>query len=449
MNSIYSISSSHTVVAASIQSGKDSSQITIRQAHAVVNSYAVVNSSFSSNGKTNFSASSAHHSEAISSVYQLSQQQGEQMLNEILLRLAQMPSPLENVQLLFIDFFLNQQIFRLFANQKGASLYSLLAASCPREKMIEWTAALLESKEALSSAQFQEIKEFLLETNPLYESTPFQLLMRRENGNQLFDRIIASLSDDDLNTHKDWQRQVLNFAFSHKRYEELFLGDEFKENLSTTFTPVDFSAVKKSKNYGNWLAERRKSSGTLTTPTQAQAKGINNWNRANEFILCAANKKQPIKMETIKTLHHLLTEGEVGVEHPGLTRDTFGGIVKISGSWRNLPCPPEKLRGHIRCFDEWLQEQSALCDQGKKDPILFAAQAYERFLSLHPFENGNGRTARFVMDDILEQYGILPPVLGEDVLHVIFPLKPSTKNTDLIQKIVTGIKTSYSMLNIT
>jgi hypothetical protein len=47
-------------------------------------------------------------------------------------------------------------------------------------------------------------------------------------------------------------------------------------------------------------------------------------------------------------------------------------------------------------------------------PLLLAAQLYQRLLSIHPFQNGNGRTARLVLDWLLLRQGLPPAVFGND-----------------------------------
>lgn len=52
------------------------------------------------------------------------------------------------------------------------------------------------------------------------------------------------------------------------------------------------------------------------------------------------------------------------------------------------------------------------------DHVKLGAEFVQRFVSLHPFQDGNGRTARLVMDRILAEGGIPPPILkdmGADV----------------------------------
>jgi len=57
----------------------------------------------------------------------------------------------------------------------------------------------------------------------------------------------------------------------------------------------------------------------------------------------------------------------------------------------------ERLEGEMRSFLEWFNSHSIL------DPVLKAAVAHLRFVTVHPFEDGNGRIARAIADMALSQ----------------------------------------------
>ncbi len=59
----------------------------------------------------------------------------------------------------------------------------------------------------------------------------------------------------------------------------------------------------------------------------------------------------------------------------------------------------------------YVPPETSLC---RGNPITLAAKAYHAMVSIHPFEDGNGRTCRAVMDFILQKFGILPPPLESD-----------------------------------
>lgn len=53
-------------------------------------------------------------------------------------------------------------------------------------------------------------------------------------------------------------------------------------------------------------------------------------------------------------------------------------------------------------------------------PLVFAASFHHRFVSIHPFDDGNGRMARILMNFILMQSGYLPIVIRSDKRNEYF-----------------------------
>lgn len=52
------------------------------------------------------------------------------------------------------------------------------------------------------------------------------------------------------------------------------------------------------------------------------------------------------------------------------------------------------------------------------DPLFIAARAQRWYVSIHPFNGGNGRTSRFIMDYILQRVGLPAPVLDNMDLDI-------------------------------
>lgn len=89
--------------------------------------------------------------------------------------------------------------------------------------------------------------------------------------------------------------------------------------------------------------------------------------------------------------------------------------VYIQGSDIKLP-PPSKIKNLI---EDMISQISVW---GKKyHPVELSAIIHAEFVKIHPFIDGNGRTARFLMNLLLLQKGyeivIIPPVLRNDYLN--------------------------------
>lgn len=99
----------------------------------------------------------------------------------------------------------------------------------------------------------------------------------------------------------------------------------------------------------------------------------------------------------------LLTERELRTIHAlvlrGIDRDNAGRYrslpVMIAGS-RRVPPQPWAVPKLMEDYGLWLAGESL-----KLHPVVRAAEAPERPVTIHPFIDGNGRTARLVMNLIL------------------------------------------------
>ena len=77
--------------------------------------------------------------------------------------------------------------------------------------------------------------------------------------------------------------------------------------------------------------------------------------------------------------------------------------VRISGSAVVMP-NPQKVPDLMAEFIDWLSREN------KMHPVELAGEAHYRLVSIHPFFDGNGRTARLLMNLILMMMGY-PPAL--------------------------------------
>ena len=64
-----------------------------------------------------------------------------------------------------------------------------------------------------------------------------------------------------------------------------------------------------------------------------------------------------------------------------------------------------------------------LFSKNNEHPLIIASEAHNKFVDIHPFVDGNGRTARLVMNLSLLQNGypmaIIPPILRNDYIASI------------------------------
>lgn len=127
-------------------------------------------------------------------------------------------------------------------------------------------------------------------------------------------------------------------------------------------------------------------------PLRDQIEAINH-GKAIEFVKDLAKRKKDhteIKEEDINNIHRIILTG-IDDQWAGKYRETE---VFIKGSNIELP-QPIKFPYLMNEFIQWLSSQK------KAHPVKVAADAHYKLVSIHPYIDGNGRTARLLMNLIL------------------------------------------------
>jgi Fic family protein len=115
---------------------------------------------------------------------------------------------------------------------------------------------------------------------------------------------------------------------------------------------------------------------------------------ALDFVLELVREREPIGERDIRDIHSLVMKGQ-GHSDAGAYRRLN---VKAAGTEFEYPDHlhvPEQMRQ----FTTWLAEGSA------EHPVRFAAEAHLRFVTIHPFRDGNGRVGRLLMNLLLLRAG--------------------------------------------
>lgn len=107
-----------------------------------------------------------------------------------------------------------------------------------------------------------------------------------------------------------------------------------------------------------------------------------------------------VSEKEIFALHEAVLKG-IDDAHAGQYRNV---AVRISGS--NVIMPnPVKVPDLMEEMAKWLNKKSST------HPIEFAAEAHYQLVTIHPFVDGNGRTARLLMNLILLMHGYPPAII--------------------------------------
>lgn len=124
-----------------------------------------------------------------------------------------------------------------------------------------------------------------------------------------------------------------------------------------------------------------------------------NHKEAIHYVEDIVNKKEQFSERLIRNIHNLVLK-KIDDKNAGVYRNQN---VVISGAEHT---PPE----HFKVQDE----MQFLVDKYKKynlHPIEMAARLHIDFVKIHPFIDGNGRTARLLMNFELMRSGYLPVVI--------------------------------------
>ena len=127
-------------------------------------------------------------------------------------------------------------------------------------------------------------------------------------------------------------------------------------------------------------------------PLRDQIEAINHA-KAIEFVKDLAKRKKnhaEIKEEDINKIHKIILTS-IDDQWAGKYRETE---VFIKGSSVELP-QPIKVPYLMNEFVQWLSSQKST------HPVKVAADSHYRLVSIHPYVDGNGRTARLLMNLIL------------------------------------------------
>lgn len=120
-----------------------------------------------------------------------------------------------------------------------------------------------------------------------------------------------------------------------------------------------------------------------------------------------------------------ITENRIKEIHVGIMNEEDAEKKKQIGKWKTNKnylynyrdermdfTAPENVAQEMNALINWLNNELHLYDTGnsKHSIIEIAAELHLRFVTIHPFYDGNGRTSRIIMNLVLIRYGY-PPII--------------------------------------
>lgn len=140
---------------------------------------------------------------------------------------------------------------------------------------------------------------------------------------------------------------------------------------------------------------------------------------AVKWILDIVKQERPLTENFIRELHKLILKEPYEID--AITPEGLPVKKRVEiGQYKTTPnhvltktgeifrfATPEETPALMQDLIEWYRKAIA---ETRFNPILIAAEFHYKFIRIHPFDDGNGRTARILMNFILLQNGY-PPVI--------------------------------------
>jgi len=142
-------------------------------------------------------------------------------------------------------------------------------------------------------------------------------------------------------------------------------------------------------------------------------------NEAIEWVIDIVKQGRPLTEKFIREFHKLILKESYKTKAITPGGQPTKKKVKI-GEYKSTPNHVETKTGEIFRFatpeetpalmDDLLKWYRKQLENKEVNPILLATQFHYKFIRIHPFDDGNGRLARILMNFILMQFSY-PPVI--------------------------------------
>ena len=167
---------------------------------------------------------------------------------------------------------------------------------------------------------------------------------------------------------------------------------------------------------------------------------IRGHNEAINYLMDMVKNRQELTEKTIRELHSIILVEPY--KTPAQTSDGQRVEKTVTlGAYKKMPnhvktptgeihyyATPEETPAKMADLMSWLHEE-----QGKNElhPLAIAAIFHYRFVAIHPFDDGNGRMSRLLMNLILMQYGYPPVVIKQEERNLYYNALRQADSGDL------------------
>lgn len=204
---------------------------------------------------------------------------------------------------------------------------------------------------------------------------------------------------------------LLKFSLSRKEIEKL---NEYDREIEVAHLDVDgwkaftekfvfnTNAIEGSSVSSEEVHELLRHHGDATNIDEIETLNVA---KAVEFI---QNTDEELSLDLIKKLHMLCFEGSK--KFAGNLRNVEVVIRNAYGEVVHRGIAREEIRNELEELASWYKENS-----NELKPLVLAALVHNQFEFIHPFEDGNGRVGRLLLNYVLLRHDYPPiNILFED-----------------------------------
>lgn len=238
--------------------------------------------------------------------------------------------------------------------------------------------------------------------------------------------------------------EIFNFELSKKQIEllngynkkiKIHHFDRKDWQIFTEEFVYNTNAIEGSKVRLEEVKDLLKDKRLESNPEEIEIKGVA---KAVNFI---RKTRKNLSLPFIKKLHKFCFENSKNFA--GQFRDVEVVIKNSRGEVIHAGVPVSKLNHELDGLVDWYKK-----NKRKFKPLVLAAIIHNQFEHIHPFQDGNGRVGRLLLNFILIKNG-LPPVniLLEDRAEYYNSLQEYSKNHDLRPTLKFLIRQYSKMIN--
>jgi Fic family protein len=176
---------------------------------------------------------------------------------------------------------------------------------------------------------------------------------------------------------------------------------EFSTNFTYVSNRIEGNTITRPETE-DYVLRQIVPKGRTTVEVQEMENHLRVWEYVKTTV--SALPIEEYQISTLLDIHRLLTWKVLPAESAGHLRSTE---VRVSNSPLITP-KHEEVFAVVQRLIKWLHST-----HNTTHPVLLAAAAHIKLAAIHPFSDGNGRSARLLMNSILLHYRYPPTIMRD------------------------------------